>query len=261
MSVQRKRIARSVRPRRAAAFYDLDGTLVELNLVHLTAHMMANVGEWTRRAGYVLSFIARLPRLYFAEKQDRGVLNVVMFEAFKGISRDRLLELGEEYCDRVLERHVFPQAGELIDANRAAGLEAVLVTGSPDFVVAPFARRFGIEHFAANRLVFSRGHATGALARPIMAGAEKAMWCADFARQRGLDLARCWGYADSHYDLPFLAALGHPIAVNPDRKLERAAMTRQWPILRFERPETGLADDLAALGIESPFGRIADGAS
>lgn len=157
-----------------------------------------------------------------------------MFEIFKGVSRDRLEELGEEYCDRVLVRKLYSRGLAMIDANRAAGLEPVLVTGSPEFIVAPLARRLQIATFAANRLVFSCGRATGRLHEPVMAGEDKAEWCANYAGARGLDLDHCWGYADSHYDLPFLSAMGHPVAVNPDSRLERAARTRQWPILRFE---------------------------
>ena len=149
---------------------------------------LANVGEWSGRVSYLLGFAARIPRLYVAEQRDRRLLNTVLFEAFKGVSRDRLFSLGEEYCDRILIRHLFPRAVELIEANREAGIEPVLVTGSPDFIVAPLARHLGIADFAANRFVFSRGRATGRLAEPVMAGDEKAVWCADYAASHDLDL-------------------------------------------------------------------------
>jgi HAD superfamily hydrolase (TIGR01490 family) len=227
--------AKASRPARArAAFYDLDGTLVGLNLVHAAVFTLANVGEWTGRVSYLLGFVARIPRLYIAEQRDRRLLNTVLFEAFKGVSRDRLFSLGEEYCERILIGHLFPRAVELIEANREAGIEPVLVTGSPDFIVAPLARHLGIADFAANRFIFSRGRATGRLAEPVMAGDEKAVWCADYAAERNLDLTDCWGYADSHYDTAFLAALGHPVAVNPDRRLRAAALSRQWPVIHFE---------------------------
>lgn len=241
MSVYRQEKSSSIQTRRKkrlgrrAAFYDLDGTLVDLNLVHAAVFTLANVGEWSGRASYILGFAARIPRLYVAEQRDRRLLNTILFEAFKGVSHDRLLEIGEEYCERVLIGHLFPRAVELIEANRAAGIEPVLVTGSPDFIVAPLARHLRVADFAANRFVFSRGRATGRLAEPVMAGDEKAAWCADYAAARDIDLADCWGYADSHYDRPFLAKLGHPVAVNPDRRLHAAALSRQWPVIRFAR--------------------------
>jgi fatty acyl-CoA reductase len=243
MSVSRsKPSARSRANPRRVAFYDLDGTLVSLNLVHASLFMLANVGEWSGRLSHLIGFAARIPQLYLAERRDRRLLNTVMFEAFKGVSRDRLFSLGEEYCERILIGNLYPRAIELIEANRAAGIAPVLVTGSPDFIVAPLARHLEIADFAANRLMYGRGLATGRLAMPVMASDEKAAWCAQYATERDIDLADCWGYADSHYDMAFLAALGHPVAVNPDRKLLAAATNRQWPVIRFEKASSSQSD-------------------
>jgi len=115
----------------------------------------------------------------------------------------------------------------------------VLVTGSPDFMVAPLARRLKVLDFAANRLVYRQGVATGVLQEPVMAGSEKAAWCADYALAKGLDLSACWAYADSYYDLPFLSAVGHPVAVNPDGALEAFARSRHWPVIRFQTDGRG----------------------
>jgi HAD superfamily hydrolase (TIGR01490 family) len=239
MSVQRTKQRGARAAARAVAFYDLDGTLAKLNLVNAAVYLLANLGEWSGRLRYLAGFVARIPALYRAEQRDRFLLNVVLFDVFKGVSRDRLVTLGEEYCDRILMRHLYPQAVEMIEANRNAGFDPVLVTGSPDFIVEPLAQRLNIKAFAANRLVYSRGNATGRLREPVMAGDHKATWCASYAAANGFDLDACWGYADSYYDLPFLAGLGHPVAVNPDRRLDATARSRQWPIVRFAKAASG----------------------
>lgn len=263
MSVLRSKPSRNGRGKAApgAAFYDLDGTLADLNLVHAALFILANLGEWHRRIGSIAGLAASAPRLVLAERKDRRLLNQVLFECLKGVSVDRLVELGQEYCDRVLVKHLYPSAIELVEANRKIGLEPVLVTGSPDFIVAPLCRELQIKDFAANRLVISHARATGRLAQPIMAGDEKAHWCEAFAAQHNLDLRKCWGYADSYYDMPFLVALGHPVAVNPDSKLRAAAMSRQWPILRFDKSTDDESVDVSGAAILQLPGRSADGAS
>jgi HAD superfamily hydrolase (TIGR01490 family) len=247
------------RAAKRAAFYDLDGTLMGLNLIHGTLFAFTNIGEWSGRVSYVLGLAARLPMLYLAERRDRHLLNVTLFEMFKGISRDRLVTLGEEYCDRVLVDNLYPRAIEMVAANREAGLEPVLVTGSPDFIVAPLTQRLGIETYAANRLVYSRGLATGRLHNPVMAGEAKAAWCAQYAATNRISLGASWGYADSHYDLPFLAALGHPVAVNPDRRLLAVARSRQWPVIRFDKAAGTVGSGPAA--VEEDLERRVNGAA
>ncbi|HEY2525347.1 MAG TPA: HAD-IB family hydrolase [Candidatus Binataceae bacterium] len=264
MSVYVTRSGRGARGRaKTLAFYDLDGTLASLNLLHATIFYLANLGEWSARAGYLARLVLDLPMLYLAERQDRRLLNMKLFEAYKGVSRDRLWELGEEYCERVLMRHLYPRAIEMLEANRAAGIEPVLVTGSPDFLVEPLSRGLNIDHFAANRLVYSRGIATGRMLEPVMAGSEKAVWCESFAAERRVSLDACWGYADSYYDLPFLCALGHPVAVNPDRRLLAAAHNRKWPIVRFSHDDTDNARESGASGawLLDWLGRATDGAT
>lgn len=48
-----------------------------------------------------------------------------------------------------------------------------------------------------------------------------------------MELASAAAYADSASDLPLLSSCGHPVAVNPDRRLWKAAQAAGWPVLRF----------------------------
>jgi putative phosphoserine phosphatase/1-acylglycerol-3-phosphate O-acyltransferase len=56
-----------------------------------------------------------------------------------------------------------------------------------------------------------------------------------FAGRHRLDLSRAYGYANGDEDVPFLSALGHPHAVNPQSVLARTADQSGWPVLRFRR--------------------------
>ena len=58
-----------------------------------------------------------------------------------------------------------------------------------------------------------------------------------FAREHGYDLARSYAYSDSATDIPMLAAVGNPVAVNPDRALRKHAMSQGWQLRTFKNPE------------------------
>ena len=55
------------------------------------------------------------------------------------------------------------------------------------------------------------------------------------ANWNGYELDQCYAYSDSASDLPMLEAVGHPVAVNPDGKLERHARRNGWPIVIFSQ--------------------------
>ena len=73
------------------------------------------------------------------------------------------------------------------------------------------------------------GRATGKLEKPVVAGPEKARLIRDHARANAHDLDDCYAYSDSYSDLPMLSVVGHPAAVNPDRRLELLAKAYSWP--------------------------------
>jgi phosphoserine phosphatase len=75
------------------------------------------------------------------------------------------------------------------------------------------------------------GHPTGL----FIYGNEKALAIQRLAEREGLDLARSYAYSDSASDLPMLRLVGHPIAVNPDSTLVKAARDERWEVLRFDR--------------------------
>jgi hypothetical protein len=56
------------------------------------------------------------------------------------------------------------------------------------------------------------------------------------AERDGIDLSASFAYSDSVTDIAMLETVGHPVAVNPDRELRRAAEARGWEVRRFERP-------------------------
>src|SRR5205085_10475724 len=64
-------------------------------------------------------------------------------------------------------------------------------------------------------------------------GEGKAAAVLELATSEKLDLEASTAYSDSYSDVPFLEAVGHPVAANPDRKLRRIARERGWPVVDF----------------------------
>ncbi len=215
----------------AAAFYDLDGTLVRTNLVHAFAYNARNQQGVLRSVVRTVSTALSVPVFLAADLYSRRLFNDLFFRRYRGESEDRLRYLADELFEEVIRPSIFPGAYELIDKSKRLGLRQVLVTGALDLTVEPLARHLGFDDYVTNRLEYVDGKATGRLLPPVMAAATKASWMRVYAEKEKLSLSECYSYSDSMSDLPMLSVVGHPTAVNPDFRLRNTALQHDWPIL------------------------------
>jgi HAD superfamily hydrolase (TIGR01490 family) len=218
----------------AAAFYDLEGTLVSTNLVHTLGFYAKNQQGLFRTFKKSASTLLSIPIFAATDQYSRKVFNDLFFKRYKGESEDRLRFFAEELFEGVLKPAIFPGAFELIEKSRSLGLRQVVVTGALDLSVTPLMKYLGIEDYVANRLEFVNGVATGRLLPPVLAAATKASWIRTFAEREGLSLSDSYAYTDSMSDLPMLSVVGHPAAVNPDMRLKQTALHHDWPILNLK---------------------------
>jgi HAD superfamily hydrolase (TIGR01490 family) len=215
----------------AAAFYDVDGTLIKTNIVHAFAWYARNQPTLSGSLMKSVKTALSVPMFLAADKMSRKVFNQLFYGYYKGEPEDRLVVLAEELFEDVIKPSLFPRTVHLIAEAKAAGLRNVIVSGGLDFTVRPLARYLGVDDFIANTLEFENGYATGQLGKPFVAGATKAQIMRDYAERHDIDLGKSWAYSDSYSDYPMLAVVGHPTAVNPDFRLRTVARSYDWPVI------------------------------
>jgi len=218
----------------AAAFYDLEGTLVSTNLVHTLGFYARNQQGFLRSVRKTATTVLSIPLFAATDQYSRKVFNDLFFKRYRGESEDRLRFFADELFETVLKPAVFPGAFELIEKSRSLGLRQIVVTGALDFSVEPLMKHLGIDTYVSNRLEFVNGIATGRLLPPVFAAATKASWIRNFAEQENINLSESYAYTDSMSDLPMLSIVGHPAAVNPDMRLRQTALHHDWPILNLK---------------------------
>ena len=114
----------------AAAYFDVDGTLVSSNLLQPAIRVILNQATPAaslRRLGRALM---DSPRMAMAETRSRKQFNQMLFSHYRGITADRMALLSEEIFEDVIKPALFPGAKELVRSCKDAGLRVVLITGS-----------------------------------------------------------------------------------------------------------------------------------
>ena len=215
--------------RRAAAFFDVDGTLTKTTIVHYYVYLrrkMMSPFWWPWWHGTYL-----IKCLYYLvlDKIDRSRLNIVFYRSYAGLPIADVRQQAPTCFRELVQPRCFEQGLACVAEHRRLGQEVVLVTGSIDFLVEPLAKELAVTHLLAPSLIESNGRFTGELNGPPVSDEEKARRIRAFAETHQIDLSQSYAYGDSMADLPMLEAVGFPQAVNADGKLTAIARARGWP--------------------------------
>src|SRR6202049_3566625 len=163
---------------RGVTYWRVEGSLLELGalrpVLFFTWNSRSYAGAWARRAGMAGMALVR-PFTYAA---SRTFATRFLHTLLRGVSRDRLDLLGEEYFQYVLKPQMRRDAvDKLVEAIRS-GERVVLVSQLLDHILKPLAKHFGVESIIANRLDFRDGIATGRLLDPVVRPRGPLAWVA-----------------------------------------------------------------------------------
>ena len=232
------------RPGRVAAFFDLDKTIIATSSVFAFNRSFIEEGLLTRRSVVDLALAQLSFSLSDADDEQMARLRQAMATATKGWLPDQVEEIVSQALTEVVRPQVYEEARDLLAEHRALGHDLVLVSASGEELIAPIARMLGVDHYAGTRMRLDPDGRYAGEIEFYCQGPGKVEAMRSFAERYRYDLDLCHAYSDSITDLPMLGAVGHPVAVNPDRALRREAFERGWPVLTFEQ-STPLLDKLS----------------
>jgi HAD superfamily hydrolase (TIGR01490 family) len=230
---------------RAAAFFDLDKTLMAGSSGMQFARIAARQGIVSRRQLTGWGFEHLRYRLRgTTDERTTEVLRVAR-ELIAGLPERTVDRMGPEVMAAILPR-VFPQMLEEVYAHQDAGRATFIVSAAGNGVVEMLAAVLGMDGGIGTRYeVDGEGDFTGRFDGPFVYGQGKVEAMEAFAERHGIDLGSSYAYSDSLSDLPMLRAVGNPVVVNPDPPLAELARQEGWQTMRFER----LGRRLVALAI------------
>ena len=221
---------------RQAAFFDLDKTVIAKAAMSAFRGPFYAEGLLSRRS-IAKAIFTHLVYLHLGANEQRLTrIRESLLKLTKGWEREKVVAVVEETIEEAVDPIVYAEASDLIERHREEGRLVVIVSASPEEIVRPLGRYLGADETIASRAeVDEAGRYTGAMAFYAY-GPYKATAMAELAETYGLDLAGSYAYSDSYTDLPMLEAVGHPVAVNPDRVLAKLARERNWEVRNFVRP-------------------------
>lgn len=217
------------------ALFDLDHTLLPIDSDH-------EWGEFLVRIGAVDPVEYGKKNDVFYAQYKAGTLIPAEYLAFAlgtlaHFPRKQLDEWHAQFMEEVIQPAILPVAKNLIARHADAGDLLAIVTATNRFVTAPIAQAFGVSHLiAAEPELNADGELTGKLLGEPTSGEGKILHTNKWLADQGKTLKqfeKSYFYSDSQSDIPLLSVVTHPVATNPNAKLEAHARAQGWPLLNL----------------------------
>ncbi|MBN1336571.1 MAG: HAD-IB family hydrolase [Deltaproteobacteria bacterium] len=217
----------------ALALFDLDRTLVSVNSALLWVRREREKGRISPHRALAATWWMGLYRLGFVAV-ERGVRNGTSWLA--GIREPDLEAAMEAFWAEEIGPRVRPGGRAAVARHRAAGDRTVLLTSSIVHLGRIAAGDLGLDDAICTVPAVKEGVLTGDVVGTFCYGDGKLEHARRFAEACGELLETAWFYTDSAADLPVMEAVGHPVCVDPDRRLAREARRNGWPVEDWDAP-------------------------
>ena len=215
------------------AFFDLDHTLLNGANGNLVVMYMVK----TRRMGVDAIWKAiKFTVLYRLNRLPREEVYRWTFRECGKYSMDELIGMLDESYEQYVMPRLFAEGAARVLEHAKKGHTTVIATAAGEYMSEKVRVQLGADDKIAAIAAVRDGRLTDEVEMPMPFSEGKEILARRYAEGRGVSLDDCWFYSDSLADLPLLQAVGHPVAVNPQRALRRIAEERGWPVEYWKTP-------------------------
>ncbi|WP_084488105.1 HAD family hydrolase [Cobetia crustatorum] len=220
------------------AIFDLDDTLLDGDATGLWTDWQIQQG-WIKDGDEYRAIWTRQMEDYMAGNLDMEDHLEHLLSPLIGRNVAAVTAEVEYFIEAELIPRLFSEGLERIAWHQAQGHQVVIISASTAQLVAPLAKRLGVDAALATALEIDKdcytGQATGIRTfRDGKLDALKAWQAEQQPAQTDMRMQPCWGYSDSRNDLPLLEFVDHPYAVRPDPCLAAIAHERDWQTLHWQ---------------------------
>jgi len=214
--------------KRYAAFFDLDDTLLSINSGSVLVREAYKSGLMS--TSDLLNAIY-LSWLYKFHLRDTSIIVSGMGRWLKGMTLDEMNVLAEHVVNKHLVDAIRPEIYSEIRFHRENNGEIVILSSAIIQICRPLGSYIGADNIVCTVMEVADGVFTGLPENKFCFEDEKRIRLIQYCEMRNYNLNETFYYGDSISDLPALKVVGHPVCVQPDRRLSGISHKNGWRIL------------------------------
>jgi putative phosphoserine phosphatase/1-acylglycerol-3-phosphate O-acyltransferase len=213
------------------AFFDLDQTLTSSISGRALAREAYREGLMSRQDLINAIFLSVAFRLKL-----KNQLKIIdrMVSWVRGIPQKTVAGLCYKVFREDLLPSVYSEARTEIAIHKSKNAKVVILSSALSTICREMAKNLDFDDILCSELEVKDGYMTGFPVGHICFGQEKAVRLKEYCKSNNISPSDAWYYGDSVSDLPALLTVGHPVCVNPDYKLKKTALKRDWKIVSWK---------------------------
>lgn len=212
------------------AVFDIDDTILRVNSTKIVA--LAAYKKGLMRTRDLLSGVLQI-YLYKYKLRDSLKIIDTLGDWTSGIKVDTITNLVDSIFEKRIIKTIRDEIVEEVKFHKSRNAETVILSSAISQICDPIAKHLGIDRVLCSEIEVVDGKFTGKAKGKFCFGKEKLNRLDEFCSVNKYIIEESWYYADSIDDTHVLEKVGHPVCVTPDKKLQKVAKKRNWPVYNW----------------------------
>ena len=208
--------------------FDVDGTLFkgQTQKVFLKLLRTQNICKFIDYFFISLWFIAYKLTIIKSTKKIREIAYSKL-KGFKVSAIDKIISANFF----LFKNRIFKESYNLINKHKKLNHNLLLISASVDPIIKKICNEFKMQEYLCTRLDVQNNKYTGNLLGDALYGNHKCIKIKEYIKKSKISFNSIIYYADHISDQPVFEFVDIPVCVNPDKKLKKIALEKNWEII------------------------------
>lgn len=213
------------------ALFDIDRTIAEGSIGVLFVGYLLKKGLFPRKNYLEIKKAIKLNNQGKIGYTKRGEIIIKSWATgLKGTARTKIEDEAKTFFEKQHSRQVYPGAKELIEDLKRKGYFVVGVSRAFDEVLTPLKNYLKMNRVVGTGFECKNGAYTGKLLNEMWKPGAKEKELMKLFTQENLTTYESMAFGDTEDDYYMLKFVEYPVTVNANKKLEKIATQKYWPI-------------------------------
>ena len=151
---------------------------------------------------------------------------------FKGLTTRQLNNITKEVFNIAIKHKFNHEVLDMIKNLKRKGYIIIILTGTNNYMAKHIARHIKADFVISSELENVKGILTGEIKGLHPFARNKELLAKNFAKNHSINLKQSYAFADHYTDKFILNSVGHPVVVNPKKRMLRYAANKGWKIIK-----------------------------